>query len=62
MSSTFLGNESIEYERKVYNLLDLFGDLGGFVEVLIGIAAVFICPLSEFSFNLSAIKKLYVAR
>ena len=52
----------MEYERQAYNLIDLLGDLGGVAEVIIGTFGIFLFPISEFSFNLSALKKLFTAR
>jgi hypothetical protein len=43
-------------------VLDLLGDLGGAAEVIIAIIGVLVSPISQFSFNLSAIKKLFIAR
>ena len=42
--------------------MDLLGDLGGLTEVILGVVGFILYPISEFSFYLSAIKKLYIAR
>ena len=42
--------------------MDLFGDLGGVMEVLSVFFAVFITPISNFAFILKASKMLFHAR
>ena len=48
--------------RDIYNVFDLLGDLGGVTEVLILMFYLFITPLSEHSFMIKALSKLYLAR
>ena len=55
-------NIEILHERKVYSIQDLMGDLGGVIEILLVVFSIFLCPISEHSFNVQAIKKLYLAR
>jgi hypothetical protein len=50
------------YERKVYNLLDLLGDLGGVLEFILILFSIFLSPISEFSYYLKLAKKLFFAR
>ena len=38
------------------------GDLGGVIEVLLIVFNIIFLPMSEHSFNLKAIKKLFLAR
>ena len=52
-------NTVIGHERFVYALMDLMGDLGGVMEVLIFIGGLILVPYSEFSFNLALIESLY---
>ena len=47
------------YSRKVYGPLNLIGDYGGVEYVLIMVFTVFLAPLSEHSFLMKAIRKLY---
>ena len=54
-----LSNETFKHSRKVYSLLDLFGDLGGLLEVLMIICSNLIAPWAAFKFNFKAIQKLY---
>lgn len=42
----YLNKDSILHTREVYNLLDLIGDLGGVVEVLIIVIGVLLYPIS----------------
>lgn len=50
----------IVVERKIYSLLDLLGDMGGIMDIIIQVLGVFMFPLSEFSFILKALEKLYL--
>jgi hypothetical protein len=43
-------------------LLDLLGDLGGVTEVIMIVFGLFIFPVSEHSFIIKAVKKLYMAK
>jgi hypothetical protein len=52
----------MNHQREVYNLLDLIGDLGGVLEVIIAFFGLFIYPISEFSFFLTALERLFLAR
>jgi hypothetical protein len=40
----------------------LFGDLGGVLEIFIAIFAIFVVPISEHSFILTALSRLFIAR
>ena len=42
----YLNKDSILHTREVFNLLDLIGDLGGVVEVLIIVIGVLLYPIS----------------
>ena len=42
--------------------MDLIGDLGGVLEVITFIFGIFLFPVSEFSFIIKALEKLYLAR
>jgi hypothetical protein len=43
-------------------MLDLLGDLGGVTEVIMICFGIFIYPVSEHSFVIKAIRKLYMAK
>ena len=60
--SVFIDQESNIHTRKSYNLLDLIGDLGGVLEIVITLFGIFLCPVAEHSFILKALQKLYLAR
>jgi hypothetical protein len=55
-------NQSVKHYRLVYDFLGVLGDLGGVTEVIMLIFGFFLYPVSEHSFMLQAIKKLYLAR
>jgi len=55
-------SESIKHVRVVYDLLGVLGDLGGVTEVIMLFFGFFLQPISEHSFLLQAIKKLFLAR
>lgn len=52
----------MKYSREVYNILDLLGDLGGVLEVIEVVIGFFLVYISEFSYNLEVMGKLFVAR
>ena len=43
-------------------MLDLFGDIGGVVEVILMLTELFVKPIAEHMFLLKAIQKLFLAR
>ena len=45
---------AIEHERTVYGVLDLFGDVGGILEIFVLLFGIFVFPYSEHSFKLSS--------
>ena len=61
-SSFIMSDLLIEHERKIYNIIDIIGDLGGTLEIFTSLIAIFIIPISYFGFTLKALKKLYLAR
>ena len=42
------------YERNVYNIVELLGDLGGVLEIMIGFVGIFVYPIAQFCFTLEA--------
>jgi hypothetical protein len=62
MSTTILHNESVKFNRQIYNIFDLLGDLGGVTEVIMIIFGFFLFSISEHSFYLTALTKLFYAR
>ena len=47
-------------KREVYNFFDLLGDLGGIQDIIIIVCGFFLFPVSEFSYNLKALSKMYL--
>ena len=52
----------IEHQRKIYGFLSFIGDLGGVKDIIMLMFGFFVLPFSEFSFNLKAMKKLFLVR
>jgi hypothetical protein len=48
--------------RRIYSLFDLLGDLGGVTEVIMLCFGFMLYPISEHSFYLKAITKLFIAK
>jgi hypothetical protein len=62
-SSTIqLHNESVKFNRQIYNIFDLLGDLGGVTEVIMIVFGFFLFSISEHSFYLTAFSELFYAR
>jgi hypothetical protein len=53
---------AVGHERAIYSLLDLLGDLGGVTEVMMIVFCFILLPISEHSFVVKSMKKLYIAR
>jgi hypothetical protein len=53
---------AVAHSRAIYSLLDLLGDLGGVTEVMMIVFCALLLPISEHSFIVKAMKKLYIAR
>ena len=45
----------------MYTCVDLLGDLGGVAEIVIFVFGVFLLPVSEHSFVIKALERLYLA-
>jgi hypothetical protein len=52
----------VVHSRKVYNLLDLIGALGGVLEIIVSVLGFFFLPISSHMFTLKALEKLFLAR
>ena len=55
-------DEATYHERDVFNVLDLIGEMGGVIEILIIVFGVLIFPISRQSFILNASSQLFKAR
>ena len=58
----YLTQESVAHKREVFNLLDLFGELGGVIEVFIISLGIFLYPIARHGFILNATKIFFKAR
>ena len=56
-----LKDETLNHSRQVYGILDLFGDLGGVVEVILTLGALSLSSFTEHSFVIKALQKFYLA-
>lgn len=57
-----MSNEQVTHARRVYSLLDLFGELGGLLEVIIVFFGFVLAPWAEFKFEIAMMKKLYMVK
>ena len=60
--SLFLQKESILHKREIFNFLDLIGDLGGVIEVMVLIFGFIFFPISQQSFIHKLTKLMFKAR
>jgi hypothetical protein len=44
------------HNREVYDLLDLLGDTGGVLEVVLSVIAIMVAPIAHFSFVMKAMQ------
>jgi hypothetical protein len=45
--ATFIDKEAMYHEREIFNLVDLIGELGGVIEILIITFGVLLYPISR---------------
>jgi hypothetical protein len=57
-----LDSQTTEYTHIKYGFADFLSGVGGVTELIIFLFGIFLYPLSQNSFLLKAIKKLYTAR
>ena len=50
------------YSRSVFNILDLFGTIGGILETIMFFVALIMEPISEHAFMCSAISTFYIIK
>ena len=50
------------YSRSVFNILDLFGTIGGNLEIFMFVVELIMEPISEHAFICSAISTFYIIR
>lgn len=56
----YLSDRSTTYERKVYAVFDLLGDIGGLIEMSSILLGSLLASISEHSFFIKAIQKLFL--
>ena len=57
-----LSSDRVKHSRKIYGLLDLFGDVGGLLDFLTLFIAIISGPWAEFKFLTKAIEKMYFVK
>ena len=58
----YIDETSLNHDREVYGVFDVFGEYGGVQGVLIFIFSFLFAPLSKHQFILRAIQKLYMGK
>ena len=58
----YLTPEQVFHGRKVYDVNQLLGDLGGITGVLTLVLGYFILPLSEASFIMKSAKRMFLVK
>lgn len=54
--------ETIEHERQIYTFMDLIGNLGGVHDLILLLFSLFFGSISEHSYILKALEKLYLVK
>jgi len=57
-----MNDKYLLHRRESYIIFDVLGDLGGVLEFLVFFFGMIMLPVSEYSFNMSAFKKLYLVK
>ena len=50
------------YSRSVFNILDLFGTIGGILEIFMFIVELVMEPISDHAFKCAAISSFYIIK
>ena len=58
----FMSQNGVNHKRRVYNMIDFMGDIGGLLEISMIIFGVILFPISYHSFVLRAAKRMFFAR
>jgi len=56
----FLTNKDRKFHRQSYTFLDLMAEMGGFAKTIFASIAVFLAPLTQFTFYTSTIQHLFM--
>jgi hypothetical protein len=57
-----MSKTELTHKREVYTFMNLIGDLGGVLELILGIMGLFLVPYNEHNFTLEAIEKYYTLK
>ena len=49
----------LSHSRQVYTIIELFGDVGGVLEIFVLLFIFFVQPLTDFSLSIKFIEKFY---
>ena len=55
-------NIALNHSRKVYTIIELFGDVGGVLEIFVLLFIFFVQPLTDFAFSVNFIETFYKQR
>ena len=58
----YLSDEMTFFSRQIYSILDLLGEFGGITEVVMLLSGFYLYSISEHSFVIKALQKLFIAR
>ena len=58
----FISDLQKMHQRAVYGFIDLLGDLGGVLEVIMVLTGAILMPIAEHHFTLQAAKRIFMAR
>ena len=58
----WINGQATMYSREVYNILDLLGDLGGVLEIMLILFSFAFTPISEYGYYLKLAKHMFFAR
>ena len=50
-----LNDEKVTFKRKIYGILELFGDIGGLVEFVLFAFSIILSPISEYFYYIKGI-------
>jgi len=62
ISQIYLDQQGAIHKRKIFNFFDLLGVMGGVLEVIVFIFGFLMFPISEHSFVMIAISRLFLAK
>lgn len=62
LTNIYLESLQETHDRAVYGVIDLLGDLGGVLEVIMVFTGIIFFPISEHHFILQATKRMFLAR